>query len=84
MTSFDSPDGLATFLVGMGYDQAAVVETVRKEYPDLEDPHAVVERASQVVRQEHAALDALADAEVQQAVDAEHDLSKSMHEEEPK
>lgn len=63
----------------MGYPREDVEKTVREMFPDA-DAVAIVDEAIVAVGERRAADDAALVREERKAVEAEHDLGRSMHE----
>lgn len=76
----NTPDALALFLAGVGYPRAEVVDAVRKDFPDANAEHVVNDAYEQVAERD-AELDRAVERDETAARAAEHDLSKTMHQE---
>jgi hypothetical protein len=76
----NTPDALAVFLAGIGYPRTEIVDAVRKDFPDA-DADAVTDAAIGSARQQNAELDRAVERDEAAARAAEHDVSKTMHQE---
>lgn len=79
----NTPAALAQFLAGIGYDRVQVVAAVREDFPDRHTPFVdrVVDDAFEAVAKQNAELDRAVERDEEAARAAEHDVSKTMHQE---
>lgn len=74
----DDPEQMARFLTGLGYPREQVVATIADQYPGV-DACALTQAAIEHECRFQGALDQAIAQQEREAVEAEHDLSKSMH-----
>lgn len=74
----NSPQALATFFAGMGYDRADIIAGIREDFPS-DDVEAIVDEAIAKVAERDEEIDREVEKDEQAARAAEHDTSRTMH-----
>jgi hypothetical protein len=75
---FDTAEQAALVAARVGYPRLDIEDMVRRLYPDADAP-AVVEQAIQEALLREGQEELLLEREDRKSVDAEHDLGRSMH-----
>lgn len=74
----DTIEQMSRFFVNLGYPRDEVVATLKQEFPG-EDADAAYDAAVVKREEQKARLQAQLDSQDARAVEAEHDMDKSMH-----